>query len=45
MRYVLHKLNYDGKDTERIGVVDPLLVGRAQVVFEQGEHLNPTSTR
>jgi polyphosphate kinase 2 len=45
MRYVLHNLNYDGKDTERIGVVDPLLVGRAQVVFEQGEHLNPTSTR
>ena len=45
MRYVLHKLNYDGKDTERIGVVDPLLVGRAQVVFEQGEHLIPTSPR
>jgi len=45
MRYVLHKLNYDGKDTERIGVVDPLLVGRAQLVFEQGEHINPVSTR
>lgn len=45
MRYVLHKLNYDGKDTDRIGVVDPLLVGRAQVVFEQGEHFSPTSTR
>lgn len=41
MRYVLHRLNYDDKDTDRIGVVDPLLVGRAQVVFEQGEHLSP----
>ena len=38
MRYVLHTVDYDGKDPERIGVVDPLLVGRAQVVFEQGEH-------
>lgn len=38
MRYVLHRLPYDGKDPELIGTVDPLLVGRAQVVFEQGEH-------
>lgn len=37
MRYVLHRLAYDGKSTEAIGSVDPLLVGRAQVVFEQGE--------
>lgn len=44
MRYILHKVNYEGKDTERIGIVDPLLVGRAQVVFEQGEHLNPPVT-
>ena len=44
MRSVLHTLNYDGKDTNRIGVVDPLLVGRAQVVFEQGEHLSPRPT-
>lgn len=40
MRYVLHKLNYDGKETDRIGVVDPLLVGRAQVVYEQGEQFS-----
>ena len=38
MRYVLHQMDYDGKDPERIGAIDPLLVGRAQVVFEQGEH-------
>ena len=40
-----HGLFDDGKNTERIGVVDPLLVGRTQVVFEQGEHLIPTSPR
>jgi hypothetical protein len=37
MRHVLHQLNYDGKDSARIGAIDPLLVGRAQVVFEKGE--------
>ena len=38
MRYVLHKLPYDNKDMNNIGPVDPLLVGRAHVVYEQGEH-------
>ena len=37
MRYVLHKLNYDGKDLEHIGSLDPLIVGRATVVYERGE--------
>ncbi|TVP98331.1 MAG: polyphosphate kinase 2 [Planctomycetaceae bacterium] len=37
MRYVLHRLAYDDKTPDHIGQVDPLLVGRAQVVFEQGE--------
>ena len=37
MRYVLHKLPYTSKDIERIGPIDPLLVGRAQVVYERGE--------
>ncbi len=37
MRYVLHKLNYTNKDTERIGKLDPLIVGRAHVVYERGE--------
>jgi polyphosphate kinase 2 len=37
MRYVLHRLPYSGKSLDKIGAVDPLLVGRAQVVFEQGE--------
>ena len=37
MRYVLHKLSYSNKDLERIGSLDPLLVGRANVVYEHGE--------
>ncbi len=37
MRYVLHKLPYSNKDSAQIGLVDPLLVGRANVVYEQGE--------
>ena len=31
--------SYTKKDAEQIGAVDPLLVGRAQVVFERGEHV------
>jgi len=38
LRYVLHKLPYEKKDTKQIGLVDPLLVGRANIVYEQGEH-------
>ncbi len=37
IRYVLHKLPYDSKDGRNIGRVDPLLVGRANVVYERGE--------
>lgn len=37
MRYVLHKLQYDNKEVNNIGSVDPLLVGRAHVVYEHGE--------
>ena len=37
MRYVLHKLPYANKDLERVGAIDPLLVGRANVVYERGE--------
>lgn len=37
MRYVLHKLSYNNKDVNNIGSVDPLLVGRAHVVYEHGE--------
>jgi len=37
MRYVLHKIQYANKDIERIGKLDPLIVGRAHVVYERGE--------
>lgn len=37
LRYVLHRLPYDNKSLEQVGPVDPLLVGRAHVVYEQGE--------
>jgi polyphosphate kinase 2 len=38
MRYVLHRLPYANKDLDRVGPMDPLLVGRANVVYERGEH-------
>ena len=38
MRYVLHKLPYTSKDLTHIGALDHLLVGRAHVVYERGEH-------
>jgi polyphosphate kinase len=34
LRYVLHRLPYTGKDIERIGALDPLIVGRPTVAFE-----------
>jgi polyphosphate kinase 2 len=37
MRYVLHKLPYSNKNLDAIGPLDPLLVGRAHVVYERGE--------
>jgi polyphosphate kinase 2 len=39
MRYVLHSIPYEGKDPLRIGPLDPLLVGRAHVVYEKGEEM------
>ena len=38
MRYILHRLPYANKDVSRIGSLDLLLVGRAHVVYERGEH-------
>ena len=39
MRYLLHSLPYTKKDADQIGPVDPLLVGRAGIVFERGEQM------
>ncbi|MFO1151866.1 MAG: polyphosphate kinase 2 [Alsobacter sp.] len=44
MRVVLHSLPYAGKDPKTIGRVDHLIVGRASVVHERGEH-DPNSGR
>ena len=38
MRYVLQKLPYNNKDPKNIGSLDSLIVGRAHVVYERGEH-------
>ena len=37
LRYVLHKLPYNTKVPDNIGIIDPLLVGRAHFVYERGE--------
>ncbi len=37
LRFLLHSFPYKAKDPERIGTVDPLLVGRAHIVYERGE--------
>jgi len=37
LRYVLHRMPYTDKDLEQIGLLDPLLVGRAGDVYEIGE--------
>jgi len=39
LRYLLHTMPYANKDISRIGPVDPLLVGRANVVYERGENV------
>ena len=39
MRYLLHPLPSTKKDADQIGAVDPLLVGRAGIVFERREQL------
>jgi polyphosphate kinase 2 len=38
LRHILHKLDYTGKSMERIGTIDPLIAGRANAVYERGEH-------
>jgi polyphosphate kinase 2 len=37
LRYILHRLPYTNKDPSRIGPMDSLIVGRANVVYERGE--------
>ncbi len=37
MRHVLSQFDYDNKDTEIVGAPDPLIVGPASAIFEEGE--------
>lgn len=37
LRYVLNKLDYADKDSEQIGSIDPLIVGRAGTLYEKDE--------
>jgi hypothetical protein len=44
MRHVLNRFPYTGKDDEVVGTPDPLIVGPAATLLEQGEgvtHLFP----
>ena len=47
MRYVLQQFDYTNKDLAHIGKIDPLIVGRSNVVYEQGEHVlgSPSGVR
>ena len=37
MRYRLHRMPYTNKTADRIGAVDPLIVGHAGAIFEHVE--------
>lgn len=37
MRYLLHRLPYDKKNTDKLGSVDPLIVGRPSLVPSRGD--------
>jgi len=37
VRYILNKIPYSNKDVQMIGKVDPLIVGRSNVIYEKGE--------
>jgi len=44
LRFLLHSFPYKAKDSARIGDVDSLLVGRANIVYERGEKPAPSYT-
>jgi hypothetical protein len=37
MRYVLSRVDYQGKDEQVVGRPDPLIVGPAPLLYESGE--------
>ena len=40
MRYVLHRVQYSNKNISIIGKLDPLIVGRSNVIYEKGENVS-----
>ncbi|MCJ0904930.1 polyphosphate kinase 2 [Rhodococcus sp. ARC_M6] len=40
MRHVLASFEYPNKDHKLVGTPDPLIVGPASAIFEEGEHVN-----
>jgi polyphosphate kinase len=40
IRHVLSQFQYQGKDHELVGARDPLIIGPASQLFEEGEHLD-----
>jgi polyphosphate kinase 2 (PPK2 family) len=45
MRHLLRRFEYEGKDEEVVGAPDPLIVGRASQIFEEGEQPGNLSVR
>jgi polyphosphate kinase 2 len=40
MRYALHRVQYNNKNTHLIGKLDPLIVGRSNVIYDKGENVS-----
>jgi len=38
IKYILHGIAYEGKDTDVVGAPDPHIVGSAKAIYEHGEH-------
>ena len=38
MRHILNEVPYEGKDKDVVVPPDPLIVGRADEIYESGEH-------
>jgi polyphosphate kinase len=38
IKYILHSIPYDGKDTDVVSAPDPHIVGSAKSIYEHGEH-------
>lgn len=40
LKYILHKIHYDNKQADVICKLDPLIVGRSNVIYEKGEQVS-----